>query len=238
MSLSGNLEDVSVADALQFIHLGGRTGTLTLVQGELTAEIGFHGGRIVNAWGPGSKRLGELLIDAGAIDGDILQAALTQQQEEQPRRSLGQVLVAMNAVVPEAMYRAVEQQIERTVHDLVSWSKGTFNFALDQVKPIDDIAVVPGDVVRHLNLDTQMVLLDALRIFDERNRDTGLNTAKDPTVFTPAGDTVKLKLPAPAKAAGPVTPALEQRARLQVVSADKQLARSLRKRCPKPSSCG
>jgi len=25
MSLSGNLEDVSVADALQFIHLGGRT---------------------------------------------------------------------------------------------------------------------------------------------------------------------------------------------------------------------
>jgi hypothetical protein len=51
LSLSGNLEDVSVADALQFIHLGGRTGTLTLVQGEVTAEIGFHGGRIVNAWG-------------------------------------------------------------------------------------------------------------------------------------------------------------------------------------------
>ena len=75
MSLSGNLEDVSVADALQFIHLGGRTGTLTLSQGEATAEIGFHQGRIVNAWGPGSKRLGELLLDAGVIDQPTLAAA-------------------------------------------------------------------------------------------------------------------------------------------------------------------
>ena len=58
MSLTGNLEDVSVADTLQFIHLGGRTGTLTLQSGEATAEIAFHKGRIVNATGPASKRLG------------------------------------------------------------------------------------------------------------------------------------------------------------------------------------
>ncbi|HEX4382310.1 MAG TPA: DUF4388 domain-containing protein [Myxococcales bacterium] len=223
MSLSGNLEDVSVADALQFIHLGGRTGTLTLTQDEVTAEIGFHNGRIVNAWGPGSKRLGELLIETGVIDAPLLAAALKQQEEEQPRRSLGQVLVAMNAIMPEAMYRAVEQQIERTVYDLVTWSKGTFNFALDQVKPIDDIAVVPGDVVRPLNLDTQMVLLDALRIFDERNRDL----VNKPPVFTPSGGTAKVKLPAKATPSQPVTPALEQRVRLQVVSADKQLAEKL-----------
>src|SRR5436853_5246308 len=68
------------------------------------------------------------------------------------------------------MYRAIEQQIERTVYDVVTWNQGTFAFALDDLKPIDDIAVIPGDVIRHLNLDTQMVLLDALRIFDERNR--------------------------------------------------------------------
>jgi len=65
MSLSGNLEDVSVADALQFIHLGGRTGTLSLVNGEINAGIGFHQGRIVNAWGPGTKKLGELLVEIG-----------------------------------------------------------------------------------------------------------------------------------------------------------------------------
>ena len=55
MSLSGNLQDVSVADAMQFIHLGGRTGTLTLLRGDVKAEIGFHQGRIVNASSPGTN---------------------------------------------------------------------------------------------------------------------------------------------------------------------------------------
>src|SRR3954470_24324188 len=173
MSLSGNIQDVSVADALQFIHLGGRTGTLTLTRGDVKAEIAFHQGRIVNASAPGTKRLGELLVEAGAIDEATLEAALRQQDAVHPRRSLGQVLVEMKAVEAEAIYRAVEQQIERTVYELVTWSQGTFHFALDDLKPIDDIAVVPGGMPRNLNLDTQMVLLDALRIFDERNRGRG-----------------------------------------------------------------
>src|SRR5437016_5340315 len=181
MSLSGNIQDVSVADALQFIHLGGRTGTLTLSNGEAKATIGFHQGRIVNAWAPGSKRLGDLLIEAGAIDKACLVDALLQQETEHPRRSLGQVLVAMGAVDADTVYRTVEQQIERTVYDLVSWHQGTFQFALDDLQPIDDLALVPGDVIRHLNLDTQIVLLDALRIFDERNL-----RGKD-SAATPAG---------------------------------------------------
>src|SRR5690349_21331500 len=170
MSLSGNIQDVSVADAVQFIHLGRRTGTLRLSCGEAKGGIGFHQGRIVTAWASGAKRLGELLIEAGVLDQAQLDDALLRQETEHPRRSLGQVLVAMGAVDADTVYRNVEQQIERTVHDLITWTEGTFEFALDEVQPIDDIALVPGDVVRHLNLDTQMVLLDALRIFDERNR--------------------------------------------------------------------
>lgn len=222
MSLSGNLEDVSVADAMQFIHLGGRTGTLTLTNGDVSAVIAFHQGRIVNAFGPGSKKLGELLVDAGAIEPATLEAALAQQESEQPRRSLGQILVAMGAVTPEIMYGAVEQQIERTVYDLVTWSHGTFQFALDDLRPIDEIAVFPGDVIRHLNLDTQMVLLDALRIFDERNRDEKPKTAPLPT---PALGVTPVKPPPPATA--PVTPPVERRARLQVVSADRNIAERL-----------
>jgi hypothetical protein len=219
VGLSGNLEDVSVADALQFIHLGGRTGTLLLSSGDSKAQIGFHQGRIVNAWGPGSKKLGDLLVDAAVIDRPTLDSALKAQQAEQPRRSLGQILVAMNSVSPEIMYRAIEQQIEKTVYDLVGWQKGSFDFALDDLKPIDDIAVFPGDVIRHLNLDTQMVLLDALRIFDERNRDA---VVVEPPVSQPP--------PAPAAEAGPPPASREepqQPVRLQVVSADKQLGDKL-----------
>ena len=242
MSLSGNLEDVSVADALQFIHLGGRTGTLTLTSGETSAEIGFHQGRIVNAWGPASKRLGELLVETGIIDVGILDTALRQQTQETPRRSLGQILVAMKAVEPDTMYRALEQQIERTVYDLVTWTHGTFHFALDDLKPIDDIAVFPGDVIRHLNLDTQMVLLDALRIFDEKNRDTSViqtssggvpidvSAPKPPSSKSAAGMAATKSLPTPVAGVAKLDAedvAVNAPVRLQVVSADKALAEKL-----------
>ena len=256
MSLSGNLEDVSVADALQFIHLGGRTGTLTLTSNEVSAEIGFHQGRIVNAWGPGSKRLGELLVDSEVIDASTLEEALRLQAGESPRRSLGQILVGMNALAPETMYRAVEQQIERTVYDLVTWTQGNFHFALDDLKPIDDIAVFPGDVIRHLNLDTQMVLLDALRIFDERNRDVALRGGPTPTPaagtpVAPAQQPKPAQRVAPPVASGPpqqqpaaspahahahapatATDAVADRMRLQVVSADRQLAEKIAQAMP------
>ena len=43
MSINGVLEDLPLADVLQFIHLGRRTGTLYMWHGEKErAEIGFH----------------------------------------------------------------------------------------------------------------------------------------------------------------------------------------------------
>src|SRR2546428_12874557 len=105
MSLSGNIEDVSVADALQFIHLGGRTGTLTLNCGEAKAGIGFHQGRIVNAWAPGGKRLDELLIEAGVLQQGALGGGLRGPEAEDPRRSLGAILVGMETAHNETIYR-------------------------------------------------------------------------------------------------------------------------------------
>jgi len=240
MSLSGNIQDVSVADALQFIHLGGRTGTLTLSCGESTGGIGFHQGRIVNAWAPGGKRLGELLVEAGHIEQPRLDEALALQDAEHPRRSLGQILVSMGAVDAETIYRTVEHQIEHTVYDLVSWKEGTFHFALDDLKPIDDIAVVPGDVIRRLNLDTQMVLLDALRIFDERNRagPGPSNGSPHEGVLEAGGESAVAATPAsrarpvPTPAQGLMAIAEEARTRLQVVSTDKQTAESLAQALP------
>src|SRR5438067_3196668 len=222
MSLSGNLEDVSVADALQFIRLGGRTGTLTLVSGGTNAGIGFHQGRIVNAWGPNTKRLGELLVDDGAIDRSTLANALRQQEQEQPRRSLGQILIADHGLSEERMYRAVEQQIEKTVYDLVTWKTGTFHFALDDLRPIDDISVYPGDIVGRLHLDTQMVLLDALRLFDEKNRSAAGKEPEEATARLPMPKAVKAPTPVSVKPAPAPLP--QAKPRLQVVSPDRALA--------------
>jgi Domain of unknown function (DUF4388) len=170
MSLSGRLEDVAAADVMQFVHLGRRTGTLSLTRGDEKAEVNFHRGAIVGAWSPRSKKLGELLLERGLIDQQALHDALVAHAHEEPRRSLGQVLLSRTAVPVDAVRRAIREQIEQTIYELVGWTSGSFNFELGALKPVDDVAVYPGDLIPDLDLNTQMVLLEAAKIFDERNR--------------------------------------------------------------------
>ncbi len=170
MSLNGKLEDVSLADVMQFVHLGRRTGTLSLTRGSQDAEIGFHRGQIVSAWAPGSRRLGELLVEKKLVDTGAMAELLRLQASEQPRRSLGQVLIASGTLTFDDIRAVIEEQIEQSIYELVTWSTGSFEFALDELKPIDDIAMYPGDVIPKLDLNTQMVLLEATRIMDEDNR--------------------------------------------------------------------
>lgn len=170
MSLNGKLEDVSLADVMQFIHLGRRTGTLSLARGHEEAEIGFHRGQIVSAVGPGSIKLAELLLRQGLVSAELLTDLLRQQTAETPRRSLGQILVTSKTLDFETLRRVIEDQIQACVYDLVTWSTGSFEFALDELKPIEDMAMYPGDLIPKLNLNTQMLLLEASRVMDEAKR--------------------------------------------------------------------
>jgi len=171
MSISGSLEDVSVADVMQFIHLGRRTGTLVLDREGETARIGFHGGKLVSAFVPGRPKLGSLLVESGLVDQDVLERAIDLQSREESPRSLGQILVANGDVDPEKLREVIVHQIETTVGEAVTWHSGTFEFVVDDLRPVDDIALYPGDLVPNADVNTQMVLLEAARIFDERNRE-------------------------------------------------------------------
>jgi hypothetical protein len=171
MSISGSLKDVSVADVMQFIHLGRRTGTLLLIRGAEKAMIGFHGGRLVSAQAPRTPKLGDLLVSSGMIDRPILEGAIHSQSEERERRSLGQILISSGSIDAEGLRRVIAQQIEQAVSEVMVWETGNFEFAIDDLRPIDDIALYPSDVLPDADINTQMVLLEAARIFDERNRD-------------------------------------------------------------------
>lgn len=170
MSLSGSLADVSVPDVLQFINLGGRSGTLTLSFGTRRAEIGFHRGRIISARGADHLPLGEWLVSKGAISATDIDAALRIQKRMGTPTAIGKVLIEMGLISRERLKQLVEEQIESTVYGVVGWSGGTFDFSLDELKPVDDLSMSPGDILPDININTQMVLLEAARILDERNR--------------------------------------------------------------------
>jgi hypothetical protein len=170
MGISGSLQDVSVADVMQFIHLGRRTGTLLLARGGEQAVVGFHLGKLVSAQAPRTPKLGDLLIVSGMIDRETLQRAIDAQEQSAERPTLGQVLVASGAIDPQELRNVIVQQIEQAVAEVMVWDTGTFEFAVDDLRPVDDVALYPGDVIPDADINTQMVLLEAARIFDERSR--------------------------------------------------------------------
>ncbi len=156
---------------MQFIHLGKRTGTLLLRRGNEEGMIGFHEGRLISTQSPKTPRLGDLLLSSGLLDAASLQAAVATQQASEERRSLGKILVGEGTLEEDQLREVISQQIEQTVSELVDWESGSFEFAVNDLAPVDEIGLFPSDVVPGSDINTQMVLLEAARILDERNRD-------------------------------------------------------------------
>jgi hypothetical protein len=234
MSISGSLEDVSVADVMQFIHLGRRTGTLVLSRGSSQAQIGFHEGRLVSAQSPGTERLGALLVRSGIVNQDAMDRAAELQSSSTEARSIGQILLAEGSLNEADLRKVVTSQIERAVSELITWESGSFEFAVGSLAPVDEIALFPGDVVPGTDINTQMVLLEAARIFDERNRipahNLGTGPSSSPAISTaaeaereeasdPLDDTHPVFLPTTRVDPSPTQAAVEAEIRIEALGA-------------------
>ncbi len=237
MSINGVLEDLALADVLQFVHLSRRTGTLYLWrEDERRAEIGFHDGRIVSAWTPGHRRLGDLLLTAEVVDEATLESALGRQKREEGERILGQILLAEGAVTREDIHRVIKEQVQATIFDLLTWRYGSFHFEVGELNPIDDVGLVPGDLLDDLDLNTQMLLIEAARVFDE-----GVSVAGEPSVLerrlklaglggaSSGGDGPDAEV---GKGRGPRAKSATEPVRCQVVSPDRGLLTALRQELP------
>ena len=76
----------------------------------------------------------------------------------------------MNLLQPDQGWQALERLIERTVLEVVSWKKGSFSFEVGRIVISDDFRHFPEGMAPKISLDTQSLLMDAIRILDERNR--------------------------------------------------------------------
>lgn len=171
MSINGVLEDLPLADVLQFVHLGRRTGTLYMWQSdEQRAEIGFHDGKIVSAWTANQRKLGDLLVDAGLLPRAELDGLLPDPRIRRKTHTLGQLLLESGKISRQALHGVIRDQVKTTIFELVTWSRGNFHFEIDELNPVDELALAPGEILEDLDLNTQMLLLEAARVFDEQRR--------------------------------------------------------------------
>ncbi len=193
MAIEGNIEDISIVDVVQLLHLTQKTGTLSIQASGGKALLTFKDGAINSATFPKSgHNLGKALLDLGAVTEAELSRAITAQKKPgSPARPLGQLLVESGAVEPAVLTQAMERLIELILLDVVSLRKGSFSFTADAPVLCDDFQHVSSSVMRGISVNTQMVLLDVLRIYDEKNKgqpggdasSSGQPTARDQDEF-------------------------------------------------------
>jgi hypothetical protein len=168
VSLSGLIEQVSVVELLQFVHLGHRSGTLRLRDDARTATVSVHRGRTVGATSPDSLALGPLLVEAKLVSRAQLAEAERRQGAARPRPPLDAVLVEMKAVTSAALVAAVEEQIKTCIYDIMTWTTGSFEFDVGRVEILEDLSPAPGQPVPPIEINTQGALLEGLQRADER----------------------------------------------------------------------
>jgi Domain of unknown function (DUF4388) len=173
MSFTGNLEDLGVVDVIQLLHSARKSGTLWVKCGKRDGQLVFSDGYIISAnHSDASVQIGKILVEMKAISAETLKQALKDQHLAGPeRKPLIGMLIESGQVAREKAFKGLEFLIEMTIVEMVSWARGTFTLDVDEISVSDEYRYFPETLNQDLVLDTQMVLMDALRIYDEMKRD-------------------------------------------------------------------
>ena len=158
MAIRGSLSEASLADVLQLLALGQKTGTLSIAREGSFGAIHFQQGRIVHAGLVNRRdRLGERLVRSGTITPDVL-ARVSATNAGQDDRELATALLAQGILPREFLLAHYRAQVEDAVYHLFAWDAGTFTFEPEAQVP-------DGEPLLSISADT--LLLEGARRVDE-----------------------------------------------------------------------
>jgi hypothetical protein len=166
MAFTGDLEHLPIMDIIQLVHTTRKSGIFSIKGSTGESKIVFRNGSIVSANHiDNSVRIGSVLLKTGAVTIDDLKQAMdVMKHADKDRMPLLATLVQMGRLKREDALRGLKKLVVLTIVELMSWTKGTFTFDTDAI-------IVASDGGQDLGVNAQMVLMEALRVFDERERD-------------------------------------------------------------------
>lgn len=173
MAFTGDLEHLNVVDIIQLLHTARKSGTFSVRGSRGESRILFSNGYIVGASHlNNSVRIGTVLVKMKAISLKDLELALdVQRRAGKNRKPLIATLIELGRLSPKAAEKGLRKLIEMTVVELIGWDRGTFTLDTEDIKVTPECSYPIGEMEQTASLDAQMVLMDALRVFDERERD-------------------------------------------------------------------
>ncbi|MBK5276859.1 MAG: DUF4388 domain-containing protein [Desulfuromonadales bacterium] len=173
MSFTGDLAELPIVDVIQLIHSTRKFGTLTIQSQKGECHLGFSDGYIVSANHlNNSIRIGQILVENKYITPEALDKSLLDQKNANgARKPLIRILIEQDLIKREDAYKGLETLIEMTIVEALTWTSGTFSMNLDTIEISDEYKYFPETLHQEMLLNSQLILMDSLRIYDEKMRD-------------------------------------------------------------------
>lgn len=173
MSLNGDLENFPIIDIIQLLHGTQKTGVLRLSSKKGESQLVFHEGDLVSANYLNNRvRIGQVLVSAGAItEGQLTQVLEIQKNAGDERKPLVITLLEHNMVDETVAYNGLESLIEMTIVEVLTWKSGHFSLDLGKRDNADGYHFSRTKFPQRILLNSQGILMESLRIFDEKMRD-------------------------------------------------------------------
>lgn len=132
------LSGFTLEDVLFIIAVQSRTGELLMESGNNIGSMLFHDGRILQAFSPYSRAIGDLLVEDGVItDAELLDTLKVQKRN--PETPLGTLLMKSGKVGFDVIEMMVHEQIRKSVEEFRSWDGANFSFVTSDIDPFDAI---------------------------------------------------------------------------------------------------
>ncbi len=185
MSLAGNLRTMDLPEVLQWIASARKTGTLHVERRSVQKRIYFQGGAIYTSWSN----------DPRESLGQILvrERLVTEEQLfkallscEQKGGLLGVLLVADGTVSEEDIRRVLRIKAEESIYDLFLWPEGKFEFKDGETA---------GDDLIPIDLDVTAAIMEGVRRVDEWGRIRTVFPTLDVSFSLPRGVPAEVKDP-------------------------------------------
>ncbi|HZV81887.1 MAG TPA: DUF4388 domain-containing protein [Geobacteraceae bacterium] len=173
MSFTGDLEHLPIVDVIQLLNSSRKSGILSVKGKKGESQLVFKDGFIVSASHlNNSIRIGQILLDMALISPEQLELGLQKQQTDgSGRKPLVITLIELGLVKEEDAYKGLQKLIEITLVEILTWKTGKFTLEALAHSIACDFRYYPEKMNHEINLNTQSILMDALRIFDEKMRD-------------------------------------------------------------------
>jgi len=157
MSLKGNLSSINLAEIIQLIGLGEKSGCLRIQSKNDSAYVFFHEGLLTYAYTKSAPiNLSKMLLAKNLIPKDKVEQ-LFQYSKEKTMNPLD-IIVKGKLMSKEMLQSLIKNTILNHVYGLFKWEEGEFEFE-DNKKPKDAIMLI--------NSNFNNVIMEGSRRVDE-----------------------------------------------------------------------